>query len=395
MVCDTHYEVRTFNIGIHTVKVSAEDFDRVSAYSWYIWGSYPTSPKIGKLHEFIIGSRPANLPDDWIIDHANRDKMDATRENLRYVSRAFNNWNSVKPSSAKYRGVTFCRRTCKWRARFLQKNLGYFDKEYDAGYAYAKAVIEKWQWAQGSDILFGDDKLPLSDMIRIKTDLAKDERFDKSCRKTLPKGIHRRRNSSLYRARIGSIEVGYFKTAEEAVIALEAKRAAIQSEHWNKHLEAVIPRDDNGNCQIALTGKRGSGKFALVPEDLWHQLTFRKPWALGSHGYPVTGRGICLHAMIFELIHPGYDKSLSIDHITPHDKLDNRESNLRLATRSEQAFNKSKRKNCASQYIGVTKAGKNWRASLNKDKKKYYLGVFKTEEEAWAARQEKAAELYG
>ena len=102
----------------------------------------------------------------------------------------------------------------------------------------------------------------------------------------------------------------------------------------------------------------------------------------------MTNGSVCLHAMIFEML-------LSIDHIISDNKLDNRECNLRLATRSEQAFNKSKRNNCASKYIGVSKSGIYWRACINKNRKKYYLGIFKTEEEAWAARQKKAQELYG
>lgn len=114
-----------------------------------------------------------------------------------------------------------------------------------------------------------------------------------------------------------------------------------------------------------------------------------------GHGYAMTNGGVCLHAMIFEMLHPGYDKTLSIDHIVPENKLDNREHNLRLATRGEQAFNKAKRKNCASKYIGISKTGLCWQARITKNRKTYYLGIFKTEEEAWAARQKKAQELYG
>jgi hypothetical protein len=36
-----------------------------------------------------IGS-PCDVPEDWVIDHKNRNKLDNTRENLRWVSRSFN-----------------------------------------------------------------------------------------------------------------------------------------------------------------------------------------------------------------------------------------------------------------------------------------------------------------
>ena len=65
----------------------------------------------------------------------------------------------------------------------------------------------------------------------------------------------------------------------------------------------------------------------------------------------MTNGGVCLHAVIFEMLHPGYDKKLSIDHIIPDNKLDNRECNLRLATRGEQAFNKSKRRNAPASML--------------------------------------------
>ena len=137
-------------------------------FDWYIWNGYPVTPKIGKLHLFVMGPRSSSIPEDWVVDHKNRNKLDASRQNLRWVSRSFNNWSANRRNAARYMGVSFFKKTGKWRAKFLQTHLGYFNTEYDAGYAHAKAVIQKWEWASDSDLLFGKDKLPMSDVKRIQ-----------------------------------------------------------------------------------------------------------------------------------------------------------------------------------------------------------------------------------
>ena len=71
-----------------------------------------------------------------------------------------------------------------------------------------------------------------------------------------------------------------------------------------------------------------------------------------------------------------------VDHIN-RNKLDCRRENLRIATKSQNAVNKSKdRKNATSRYKGVSKARNKWKASIQVDKKTIYLGTFDSEREA-------------
>lgn len=111
-----------------------------------------------------------------------------------------------------------------------------------------------------------------------------------------------------------------------------------------------------------------------------------------------------LHNEVWELANgkklpPGF----LVDHING-DKLDNRRSNLRLATRSQNEMNKLKRRThkgrpATSKYKGVClntgKRKKKWRAFLTIDGKRVQLGAYYSEREAALAYNAKAKEVYG
>jgi hypothetical protein len=64
-------------------------------------------------------------------------------------------------------------------------------------------------------------------------------------------------------------------------------------------------------------------------------------------------------------------------------------------TKTTGNHNKTKLENTTSKYIGVSKKGNKFSAEIKKDKVKYRLGTFATQEEAARARDKKALELYG
>ena len=79
--------------------------------------------------------------------------------------------------------------------------------------------------------------------------------------------------------------------------------------------------------------------------------------------------------------------NLVVDHIN-HDLLDNRKSNLRIATVSQNGMNSTPRNNCSSEFTGVWKDSNNkWCASLTLNQKSIWLGRFNTEEDAVFARR--------
>jgi hypothetical protein len=87
-----------------------------------------------------------------------------------------------------------------------------------------------------------------------------------------------------------------------------------------------------------------------------------------------------------------------VDHIN-RDKLDNRRLNLRLATKSQNEQNKTKRRsNTTSRYKGVVKMSgrkKCWRATLTEEGYNIHIGTFYSEKEAAIAYNQAAYERWG
>jgi len=89
-------------------------------------------------------------------------------------------------------------------------------------------------------------------------------------------------------------------------------------------------------------------------------------------------------------------KGKFVDHINGNG-LDNRRSNLRIASTQQNTRNARKKKGTVSKYKGVSfhKQNKNWKSFITKDYKFIHLGSFKTEIEAAKAYDVAAKKLFG
>lgn len=89
-------------------------------------------------------------------------------------------------------------------------------------------------------------------------------------------------------------------------------------------------------------------------------------------------------------------EGMSIDHING-DTMDNRMCNLRLATRTENQWNRGRQSNNTSGFKGVTfhKHSGKWHAVIEFYGRVISLGYYRTPEEASVAYETKARELTG
>ena len=143
----------------------------------------------------------------------------------------------------------------------------------------------------------------------------------------------------------------------------------------------------NGNeVEIILRdGKnKESGRVLIDLEDL--DSVIKHKWCIDTWGYPETkinGNSISMQRFILNK----YDKNYIVDHIN-RNPLDNRKSNLRIATKSENAINSPIRSNNKSGVTGViwNKSNEKWRAYITKNNKRYELGSFKDFDKAVKTR---------
>lgn len=132
------------------------------------------------------------------------------------------------------------------------------------------------------------------------------------------------------------------------------------------------------------------GAIAIVDEEDFEELN-QYSWHIDSDGY--ARRGVRVKGKVISVrMHHFLNKTpkgKQTDHIN-HNKLDNRKSNLRTVTHRENQLNrKGLQINNTSGATGVYKhksTGK-WTASIKKNNKNVYIGIFETFDEAVSARK--------
>lgn len=102
-----------------------------------------------------------------------------------------------------------------------------------------------------------------------------------------------------------------------------------------------------------------------------------------------------VHRLIWSMTYGKIPDNHFIDHINGN-KLDNRISNLRLATRTDNNRNSASRGG-RSKYKGVYwfKRDQCWQAQIQIEGIKYHIGYFETEQEAADAYEAVAKEVHG
>lgn len=133
--------------------VDPGDYRRVMKHRWYALRTSKTKCYAGFATEIDGRRRTVYLhrflmePEGRLqVDHRNGNGLDCTRDNLRVATSSQNNCNRKSArGSSKYKGVTFDKKSGKWRASIKlnkkQMHLGTFANEADAAIAYDKAAM--------------------------------------------------------------------------------------------------------------------------------------------------------------------------------------------------------------------------------------------------------------
>lgn len=103
-----------------------------------------------------------------------------------------------------------------------------------------------------------------------------------------------------------------------------------------------------------------------------------------------SGKGkILMHRLIVNT-----PSDMQTDHIDG-DTLNNRRSNLRICTNTQNSANRQKPQGAISQYKGIYRVGNRWKAVISPANKHICLGYFSTDIEAAKAYDKAAKQIYG
>ena len=156
----------------------------------------------------------------------------------------------------------------------------------------------------------------------------------------------------------------------------------------------ACPPNNNG-CKhriIPLT----QGKFAIVDAEDYERLSRHKWCAAKSNGRfyaqrTENGRTIKMHR---EIMNP--PPGMVCDHKN-HNTLDNRKSNLRICTVSQNQQNRLPSTGGTSQYKGVAwnEGHQKWAAQIQHNRRQIHIGYYDYEADAAIAYDDMAVELFG
>jgi hypothetical protein len=355
---------------------SPEDYDFLMKYMWrcnqygYVKGNINGFQK--NMHRVVM-----NASKTQIVDHKNHERHDNRRENLRFVTAAENAQNRKKcdRASSRYRGVSFCKLTKKYRS-FFQANkqrifIGEFTKEEDAAEEFDVYVFHN----KHSHELNFPEKV---EEYKLRTPKVKPRK-----RLLDMEGVIEHENN--YEAKLGNIYIGHFddkisaaRAVDEYIVKQDIGRDLNFPEDYpnftpKKKVKTLCEDVDEHTVRLIIGNSPNSA--ALLDRSDYDTIKHIK-WHVNSAGY-LQDSEIRLHRYILDQTDP----LVLIDHKNSN-RIDNRRSNLRLSNHQLNAQTKRKREGTTSKYIGVIydRCRSNpWSFSIN-HKGIIHRGAFKTEE---------------
>jgi len=146
--------------------------------------------------------------------------------------------------------------------------------------------------------------------------------------------------------------------------------------------------------EITVAGKRPG--ILLIDDDFSHLTSYK--WRINVRGYahtnlPRNGAKTQKQLTLHHAVAGKPQAGMMIDHIN-HNRLDNRLSNLRHCTQSQNQMNSVISSRNTTGFKGVSPAGNKFRACININGKSVKLGCFVTAELAHRAYSKRAIQEY-
>lgn len=368
--------------------VDKEYYELLSQYSWYLRDDgYVQTTINGKkirMHKFLMKL----IPPGMIVDHINRIRHDNRMSNLRIILRGDNNKNSVVRKNkigSQYRGVYYKKTTKKYCVKLISNNkqihLGYFDNKLDAAIQYDMYIVHNH--LKFHNLNFEERREEYLKM-EFKPFISKKQ--NKSCKYI---GVTFNKQSNSYRVfiKINKKSIYLGSSKDPLILAIIYDKYIVDNQIPCKKLN--FPDDHpqykpyqikiNTQCEevdeftVRLIINSESNAIVLIDKEDYNRVKYYT-WSINDQGYVtarVNGKLQSLHRFITKETDP----NIFIDHINSN-PLDNTKQNLRKSNDGKNSQNRSKIKNCSSNYIGVyySKRNKKWISQLTFNGDYFYIG---------------------
>lgn len=372
--------------------ISKNDEEMVLKHKWYLINNGKNKKTYVqavikrvpiRLHQFIIGK--ANKGN--VIDHINGNGLNNTRINLRHVNFSLNNQNKIKRqhTSSKYIGVSLAKTSRKYVVYHKGIMYGHYINEEEAAKIYDSIALILSNGVAKTNNLVTYEEVKYKTIDEIVSIKRKQYSYINKYRKSYYVSItYNAKRYYKYKIKTLDEAINYLQIFKNEIKILKEKEK-------QRILNLPIVRNKENIAIIyAYNNKKEIVGESLVDDDKWHEL-YQIRWYI-SEGYFKNSKNNLLHRYLMS----AKKNDLLVDHINKN-ILDNRISNLRFNTFAGNIHNKSKIKNATSKYYGVYwhDTLQYWTSELKKNNIRYLIGYFHTEEEAAAAYNVKAREVYG
>jgi hypothetical protein len=156
------------------------------------------------------------------------------------------------------------------------------------------------------------------------------------------------------------------------------------------------PRVTRARLRALLHYDRETGEFRWLKRVTTSVRIGEIAGALNNQGYrriTINGRPYMAHHLAWLYVKGKWCRRM-IDHQDGNPS-NNRWTNLRSATRSQSSANRRLPRNNSCGFKGVWRNGSRWCATIHKDRRRHYLGIFSTPQAAHAAYAKAARRLFG